>query len=303
MIKTHHSASPANLLQGPSFKSMYIFSVAARHLNFSRAADELCITPSAVSHQIKRLEQTLGCKLFDKDGKQLLLTEAAQDYSNTLSHSFTQMREATRVITTYNHSIIQLGVNSAFAVKRLTPALRPWQEQHPGLDLRLQMINCDDNLANMDLDMVLGGPIKSGFYHSEYICQESYHPVCSRALAQTLTDKPLAQVVLDNRLIDLDSINVWQYWLQDKNFAAASQRQMLHFSHTLLMVEAALAGQGIALLEIKLIKNELASGELVLLDKNGYIAPNSGYYISCHIRHKRQKAIENLKRWVITLLD
>lgn len=291
-----------NLLQGPSFKSLYIFSVSARQLNFSRAADELCITPSAVSHQIKRLEQTLGCKLFDKDGKQLVLTAVGQTFAQTLIQGFGLIHEATRQITERNDNIINLGVNSAFAVKRLTPVLGSWQQQYPQLDLRLQMINCEDDLAQMDFDMVLAGQLNHDFYDSEFICEESYHPVCSRAMSELFGNKSILQILSSHRLIDLNGVNVWQLWCNDKGIEPLESQHNLHFSHTLLMVEATLAGQGIALLDRQLIKNELQNGDLVLLDENGYIPPGSGYYISCHTRHRRKHSIENLQRWIRRLL-
>ena len=75
-----------------SLKALQIFSVASRHLNFTKAAEELCITPSAVSHQIKRLEDMLGVKLFEKKGKNLTLTPAALPYSRLINQSFAQNR-------------------------------------------------------------------------------------------------------------------------------------------------------------------------------------------------------------------
>lgn len=285
-----------------SLKALQIFSVAARHMNFSKAAEELFITPSAVSHQIKRLEEVLGVKLFEKKGKHLALTPTALPYSRLISQSFTQMREATRELTDYKKNVIHLGVDAPFAVKRLTPALGLWQESHPDLDLRLRMISCDDNLPDLDLDVIFSGKVEEGFYDSEKVTEERYHPICSWSLAATFVPKTLPQMITTVPLIDLENIDSWQLWHTDRHLTMPKTAKVLYFSHTLLMFQAVLAGQGIALLEISLIKNELETGELVMLDPKGFIPPGSGYYYSSHKRRRGDPNIAALKRWIVSLL-
>jgi len=290
------------LQQLPSLKALHIFSIAAQCLNFTKAAEQLCITPSAVSHQIKRLEDSLHCKLFKREGKILRLTDEANKFSQVINQCFSQMREATKEISGQKSNIIQLGVSSAFAVKRLTPALSLWQEKHPQLDLRIRMISCEDNLNELDLNMILASKVDNPFYISDFICEESYYPVGNRSLVSKFAGKDLLEMISIQPLIDLEDINLWKLWAKYRGIDMPAPCKTRYFSHTLLMIQAALSGQGIAIVDKNIIKNELESGELVVLDDNAFVHPNTGYYLSSHKRNKNIGSIVELKEWISGLL-
>ncbi len=284
-----------------SLKALHTFSVASRYLNFSKAATELFITPSAVSHQIKRLEESLGCQLFEKKGTQLYLTPDAQLYSIVLNQCFEQIHDATRTLTGYKKNVIQIGVDAAFAVQRLTPELGLWQESHPDLDLRVRMVSCEDNLAELDLDVIFSRKISHALYDSTQLATEKYYPVCSRTLAIGIGSKNLAQIISSHALIDLSDVDGWRLWHQVRGSQMSDTSRVIYFSHTLLMIQAALSGQGIALLEKTLIKNELDTGELVLLENEGFVPVESRYYFSSHKRRKGDRNITTLKNWIAAL--
>jgi len=290
-----------HLLHQLSLKSLYTFSVAARHLNFTTASQELHITPSAVSHQIKRLEDALGGKLFESEGKQLRLTPEAKRYSLSIEQSFTHINNATKEFLEYDTNVIQIGVNSAFAVKRLTPELGLWQNSFPELDLRLRMNSSKDDIANLNLDVVLSGKISDSKYVSEFICDESYHPVCSQSLFRKMNNEGLQQRLSTSTLIDLTGINCWKDWFSWKGFQTPNEFKTVYFGHTLLMLQAVIAGQGIALLDKTLIKNELDSGELVLLDKEPYFHSEQSYYFSYLKKRGNDANIHTLKKWILAL--
>jgi LysR family glycine cleavage system transcriptional activator len=284
-----------------SFKSLYTFTVAARYLNFTQAANELHITPSAVSHQIKRLESDLGCRLFVKEGKFLSLTPEAKQYAISIEQAFTQILTASKELLEYDKNIIQIGVSSAFATKRLAPKLGIWQSNFPELDLRLRMITQKDNLAQLNLDIVLAGKIEDSRYQSEFIYSEKYYPVCSKTLYSTLKHSSLEEILLNATLIDLIGVNCWNNWFSWKGIAMPTSPKVVFFSHTLLMLEATLSGQGIAILDKSLIKNELDSGDLILLDSSAYCHPNYAYYFSYLKKRSHEANIEKLKELIKTL--
>mgnify|MGYP005811124227 CR=1 FL=1 len=304
MTKIHsRGESNMDILQRFSLKSLYIFSVAAKHLNFSKAAIELSITASAVSHQISRLEESLGCPLFIREGKYLLLSPEAQQYAVTINQCFNEIRQSTKDFMVSDSKVIHFGVNGAFAVKRLTQELGLWQEKNPQLDLRLRMISCDDNLASLNLDVILSGSFNDKRYHARFICDESYYPVCHKSLYETLTKASLQELLNTTTLLDLDAVNVWSLWGEAKQLALPSKGKISYFSHTLLLIQATLAGQGIALLDKSLIKNELASGELILLDDKAYHPPDAAYCLSTKKQWLTNENIKSLEKWVVDLFE
>ncbi|MFT5759556.1 MAG: LysR family glycine cleavage system transcriptional activator [Alteromonadaceae bacterium] len=259
------------------------------------------ITPSAVSHQIKRLERDLGCRLFIKESKLLSLTPEAKQYAISIEQAFTQILTASKELLEYDKNIIQMGVSSAFATKRLTPKLGIWQSNFPELDLRLRMITQKDNLAQLNLDIVVADKIEDSRYHSEFICDEKYYPVCSKSLYSTFKHSSLEEILLNTTLIDLIGVNCWNNWFSWKGLETPMSSKIILFSHTLLMLEATLAGQGVAILDKTLIKDEVDSGELILLDKTAYCHPKHAYYFSYLKKRNKEASILKLKAWLLTL--
>ncbi|MEJ6473675.1 LysR substrate-binding domain-containing protein [Pseudoalteromonas piscicida] len=287
----------------PPLKPLYIFSVAAKHLNFSRAAEELCITPSAVSHQIKKLEEWLGCKLFEKSGKHLIMTQKAQNYVLQIRQSFEHIHSSTCEITSYESGHIQLGITSAFAMKRLMPALEQWQLSNPEIDLRVRMLNCEDKPETLELDAVVAKQIHHVSYESQFICNESYHPMCSPSLAKQVANFPSLDADNNIPLIDIEGVNIWSLWQQDKHISFSGNQKYILFSHTLLLLQATLYGQGIAMLEKALVKNELESGALICLDDEGFIPPQTAYYFSWRKSRRNDPALKKLQSWLAELFE
>jgi len=284
-----------------SLKALYIFSVAAEFKNFSKTAEKLRITPSAVSHQIKRLEDSLCCKLFIKENSHLALTQDAERYCTKIQHAFSQMRAATNELTEIKNNIIHLGVESSFAVKCLTPFLGLWQNDNASVDLRLRMINCDEKASELGLDVILGGKVENNFYQSSLIAEETYYPVCGREMYNSLPHDKSALITRIDNFLDLDNVDGWQAWAKTGDHAIPKLSKTIYFSHTLLLIQATLANQGASLLEKQLIENDLKAGQLVLLDKNGFTPEGSGYYISSLKRQQNNINIQNLESWLTDL--
>ncbi len=292
----------------PSLKALHVFSVASQHMNFSQASEALCITPSAVSHQIKRLEDHLGCQLFEKVGNHNHLTKEAKEFAQQLNHAFTQIQQATNKLTHYQTNTINIGVNSAFAVKRLVPMLDRWQDKYPELDLRVRMLSCSDNLDLLELDMILGGKQTLKNYDSKFICEEEYYPVCSQSFFQNQLKSQIPDSITPFPLIDLSNVNCWEIWfkqhLSDNSFQTKPQKtKILYFSHTLMMIEAMMASRGIALIEKALIKNAINNREVVLLHKEGFTPSNSGYYLSVNKKRRKDHKLKNLSHWIFSLFE
>ena len=122
----------------PSLNGLRAFEAAARHLNFTRAASELNVTQTAISHQIRRLEQELGVRLFLRRNRALELTAEARDYLPGIRAAFNDLRLATDRLTRRGHdNVLTVSTLASFAAKWLLPRLSDFQDSHPGIDVRI----------------------------------------------------------------------------------------------------------------------------------------------------------------------
>ncbi|MCG7537449.1 LysR substrate-binding domain-containing protein [Pseudoalteromonas sp. OOF1S-7] len=230
------------------------------------------------------------------------MTQQAQNYALQVRQSFEHIYNSTCEITSCESGHIQLGITSAFAMKRLMPALEKWQLANPGIDLRVRMLNCEDKPEALELDAVVANPIHHVSYDSKFICHESYHPMCSPSLARQVSSFPNLDTANDIPLLDIEGVNIWSLWQQDKNISFPGSQKQILFGHTLLLMQAALYGQGIAMLEKTLVKNELESGALICLDDSGFIPPQSAYYFSWRKSRRNDPALKKLQSWLEALL-
>lgn len=173
----------------PPLNPLRAFEVAARHLSFTRAAEELCVTPSAVSHQIKVLEENLGIALFVRDTKSLILTSAGKAYLPGVQEAFRQLVQATyRVQRERAVQALKLNLPPTFAVKWLIPRMKRFMARHPDIDLRVSTSKnmSDFERDDVDVEVRYGRGEYSGL-HAELCLPVEVTPVCSPAL---LNDRP-----------------------------------------------------------------------------------------------------------------
>lgn len=166
----------------PPLGSIRVFECAARHLSFTRAADELCVTQAAVSHQIKALEEWLGISLFKRLNRCIKLTEAGARYAGPLTIAFDGMADATNSLLTQREpSTLTVGMLESFASIWVLPRLAAFRKQYPELDVRFITMGPDTNaLANGDVDMEIRyGKGDWPGLHVKEILREDIFPVCS----------------------------------------------------------------------------------------------------------------------------
>jgi len=286
----------------PPLKSLLAFSAASKTLNYSLAAQELFITQSAISHQIKNLEQFLGHKLFYREGKQLKLTDNGLLLSTTVNQSLNQITHCVEEITGHHTSAYQFGVSSSFAIHRLTTELSGFNQQNENIDLRLKLLMCGDAVADLDLDIILyNRPIDHISYDCEHIKTETYIPVASPEFAKKIANRTIDEIFIDETVIELQQVNMWQTW-RAINAINTPINKPLYFSDTILMLQAVLSHQGVALLGESLIRKELESGLLVKITDTKPIDINDGFYFAWHKRRKHDPKIRQLKNWLIGLI-
>lgn len=140
----------------PPLNALRVFDAAARHLSFTRAAEELFVTQAAVSHQIKSLEDFLGLKLFRRRNRSLLLTEEGQSYFLDIKEIFSQLTEATRKLQARSaKGALTVSLLPSFAIHWLVPRLSSFNSAYPGIDVRIQAVDRQEDKLADDVDVAI----------------------------------------------------------------------------------------------------------------------------------------------------
>ncbi|GLX77066.1 LysR family transcriptional regulator [Thalassotalea insulae] len=287
----------------PPLKSLSVFAIASKSSNFSEAAIKLSLTQSAVSHQIINLENFLGCKLFIRSANKTELTEQGEQLAIAVNQGLSLIENAVSTIQGTVDPCIHFGVYSAFAIHRLTPALNELLAKTPELDLRLKMLQRGEPETGLGLDIILSDkPVNDLAYQCICLKKERYFPVFSTALCPQ--GATLSSLLQDDsiKLIDLPSGGSWKKWQEEQN-VTFPQKQQQEFSHSILILKAALAGQGIALLGESLIEPELANQQLIKLSDKYVSFPQDGYYFSYHKKRAKDANITLIRHWLMSLLS
>src|ERR1700742_3557375 len=170
----------------PSLNGLRAFEAAARHLSFTNAATELNVTQTAISHQIRRLEEELGIRLFVRQNRALALTAEARDYLPGVRAAFNDLRLATdRLLRKDNEHVLTVSTLASFAAKWLLPRLSSFQEEHPGIDVRITTSTALVDFKSGDVDAA----IRYGRGHwpglrTDWLLRDELFPVCSPALLE-----------------------------------------------------------------------------------------------------------------------
>jgi LysR family glycine cleavage system transcriptional activator len=255
----------------PPLNALRAFEAAARHLNFSRAADELSVTPGAVSQQIQNLEDYVGAALFKRTPKGLLLTDAAQTALPALREAFDRLAEAASLLTAaVDGRRLTLTAAPSFAAKWLVPRLGRFEEAHPQVDVWLS--------ADMDLVDFAAGEVDlavrygAGRYpalEAIRLMTETVIPVASPELiaANPLNDPTdLAHHILlhDGSPDADDSCPDWSMWLAARGVKGVDGNRGPRFNQSSLVIEAAVGGRGVALAKRTLAQDDLDAGRLIV---------------------------------------
>jgi LysR family transcriptional regulator, glycine cleavage system transcriptional activator len=255
----------------PPLNALRAFEAAARHLSLSKAAEELSVTPAAISHQIRTLEDHLGVGLFRRDGRSLLLTDAGQACLPGIRDGFDRLAEAIDAIDSLGMAgVLTVSVAPSFASKWLVPRLDRFQEKHPEIDVRVSasMQVTDFSRDDVDLAIRYGG----GRYADlvvEKLLPESVFPVCSPSLLKGKA--PLASpedlrgytLLHDDSPDNDESCPTWEMWLKAAGVSGMETGRGPRFNQSSLVIEAAILGKGVALAKSILSASDLAQGRLV----------------------------------------
>jgi DNA-binding transcriptional LysR family regulator len=260
------------------------FESAARHLSFTKAGEELFLTQSAVSRQIKELEDQLGVVLFQRRHRALALTQAGHQFYAAAAQALSTMRTATdRLRAQAGKKALSVTTTHSFAALWLIPRLAGFTRDHPGVDVRITAETRVQDLERDGLDLALRhGPASLAGPNAVRLFGEKVFPVCSpKLLKKRPLEKP--QDLKNHVLLQYDDPDGrhpwlhWKTWLEVERIADLRPAATLSFSGYEQIIPAAIAGNGVALGRTPLVKDLVASGELVAPFKSS-ADPARAYY-------------------------
>ena len=248
----------------PPLNALKAFEAAARHESFTRAAEELCVTQGAVSHQVKALEAELAIKLFNRERQRLIITEAGRDYLAVVRDALDRIAVGTeRLLHRQSAGVLTVSTSPDFAAKWLVHRLGHFAEAHAGIDLRVSATIHHVDFAREDVDMaVRHGDGNWPGLDAVQLSAEQLFAICSpKLLSGRRLGKPTD--ILKFPLIHLDSRADWSKWLR---VAGMSDNNVKHgpvLNRASMVIDAAINGQGIALARTTLAAWDLINGRLV----------------------------------------
>ncbi len=283
----------------PSTQSLRTFETAARVLNFTRTAAELNLTQGAVSHQIRELEKFVGAPLFERQARGLSLTDAGAEYLPFVREALERLRAGSEALSrSRRDNVLTVTMSPNFANKWLVPRLGDFAESHPDIDLRISAARRHVDFAVDGIDLgIRHGTGDWPHLHVTRLCPELFYPVCSPAYAAEFAldnVKALTQVRL---LHDQDQAR-WREWLAAFEVDPTLSEQGPIFSDTSLAIDAAVAGQGVALARSALAALDLKAGRLVRPVDNAIPAPIA-YWIVCPRASADAPNIQALRHWLL----
>lgn len=289
----------------PPLLALRVFECAARHLSFTRAADELCVTQAAVSHQIRALEEWFGKPLFRRLNRTLRLTDAGERLAAPLTSAFDAMAAVTaEVAFDDGRQVLNVVVLDSFASAWILPRLARFHARFPDIDLRFIAKPVEEDAlaaGDADIEIRYGHGQWPGMHVYEFL-KEDVFPVCSPTLFETC-DLPteLADLERFELLHDVASID-WQQFLDNFGIKTVNARRGFGFNHSHLVIQACVAGNGFALGREALVAAALKSGELVRPFKESMPSDQS-YYIVCRPENADTVAVKAFSYWLMDEID
>lgn len=286
----------------PPLKAMQAFEATARHLSFSRAADELCVTQSAVSHQVRVLEDYLGKALLTRRGRNVTLTQDGDTFYSVVGDCFRRMGSVTDHLTGKARTTLKIMVQTTIAAEWVMPRLHRFSEQHGNIDARLDTFLMAKSFDAADYDILIGAwPAPEGFV-SQRIRNDRWFPVCSpKVYAQLDASDPAS--LLAHPLYSSEEGSDWTLWMQQQGVRPPATMDVRHFNLALLTVRAAAWGQGIALSHDLVVGSMIEAGMLVPLREFSYSLPWGQYYLHHRSSSHNADEIACFLDWVLAELD
>jgi LysR family glycine cleavage system transcriptional activator len=296
------SRQPRPFRHLPSLPALRVFEAAGRHLSFTTAAAELCVTTSAVSRQIRALEDELGRRLFTRQPRGLALTKAGAAYLPRVADALRRLDDASAVLRGAGpRRQLRLSVLASFAGNWLVPRLPAFERAHPDIDVAMEATTRYADFARDPVDLAIRfgtGPWEG--LVSEPLFPLEFYPVC-RPARMRKGMPPLrtpADLARHTWLEEIHIPTAWPLWLAAAGLTGIEPARRLTYDHAQLMLDAAMAGQGIALTSDVIGERALRERRLVKPFAITATAPWT-YHLVMRPDDRRDPAVAAFREWIV----
>ncbi len=288
----------------PPISALRALEAAARHLSYTRAAEELFVTQSAISHQIKHIEELWGIKLFERKGRLLVLTDpghalvpVVRDFIRRLTATIEDITD-----TEENPTALRITLLQSFAFKWLVPRLGHFNHEYPDVNV---WISTSDELEdfdskNADIGIRLGYGNWSNLYE-ELLLQEYVFPVCSPRFLEEHGNPEMPGDLLDLPLLRRSAVDIlqrWRDWFKDAGVVVKQMPKGTQFPQTSLALQAAIDDQGVALARSAHVLDDIKAGRLVRLFPEVKSKSNLSYFFVCIPGRETEPQIAAFRGWL-----
>lgn len=280
----------------PSLNGLRAFDVAGRLLSFRAAADEMGVTQGAVAQQVRQLEAELGIRLFDRLPKGLALTGAGRSYHGRIAEAFAALRAATAQLRPEPDKVT-ISVTPTFASKWLIPNLPDFAEKHPDIDLRILATERVSSFHSDGVDLAVrqGEPPFGAALNTTLLFEQDVIAVAAPGLVE-VGQLPASPETLSRLPKIHDTHDLWPRFLAEVGLADQGRRG-LRLSQTALAVDAAISGQGVALVSRFLVSGDIAAGKLLEIGALRNVEPRHFFLLTLR-RSAPNAAIDTVVSWL-----
>jgi LysR family glycine cleavage system transcriptional activator len=290
----------------PPLTALRSFEAAARHGSFRHAAEELCVSHSAVSHQIKLLEENLGVALFVRKSRSVELSKLGSIYYPILRDAFDLIAQgAERLRSPQSSAVLTVQLYSTFALRWLIPRLSSFYKNYPGVQVRLNTSQKDVDFEQEDVDLcVMIGQRVSEKLHYDYLFSSELFPVASPSLIAGKTPLKRIEDLRRHTVLQVyPSKKDWHMWLDSVNLADIDLDAGLQFDSYDHALSTATQGLGVALGMQPYVSRDISAGLLVELFPGQRTNAAGEWYLVCRRERADNKNIAIFRRWLLDAIN
>lgn len=284
----------------PPLPALRAFEATARHLSFKLAASELGVTPTAISHQVRLLEDTLGTQLFIRHTRRIELTTAGAQLYPACMAALDMLADAIRNIRPdTQRKTVTLSATSSFMMQWLMPRLSGFEANNPDIDLRLhaseQVMPLGTGIADI---AVRYGHVGQPGTNSRLLFEDCFAPLCSPTLSDKAALNMANAPLITTRWRKTDSKSpTWERWFTQTGAKPPSLGTALTVDDDIHAAQAAIAGRGVALLSLKLMRGEIAEG--LLVQPCGPTLEGHAHHAVWPEKARNRSEVEAVQRWLV----
>ncbi|WP_274628205.1 transcriptional regulator GcvA [Arvimicrobium flavum] len=288
----------------PPLNALRAFEAAGRHVSFTKAAEELFVTPGAISRQIKLLEDVLGLELFERTSRDLRIPDETREYAIALGDAFEQINRATkRLLTAHRARSMRIHCPMTFTLRWLMPRLPLFHRLYPTREIQLTttLLPIPANLLYLgDVDVVI--QMGKGDWPdlvAHRLAGSALIPVCSPAYVAAMGGKMTVEMLAEATLLrSMARPDDWRDWLDAAGGQSIDDQRGLHFESSSLAYQAAIEGIGIAIGQVSLIAEDLVAGRLVTpID---FVHDNGNAYYLTYAKHSESDPrLVEFREWIL----